>query len=294
MNAIDIFGVISGSVGIAGFLYSIYVEGRGRKEKLLLYGKTGAVPLAKASSSKDNYKLFVSFQREGGPEEKIPEANLRFVRIANLGKEPIRREDIAPANPVKLSVEGVRVLDISVVKTSRSVIRFSLEKITVGLSGGLAELTFDFLDHNDGALLCILTAGAGGKVSIKGDVIGMPEGIRRNDEVRSLRIVNSIGVLGAVLLLVGAFALAGSIVRKFAHGWDAILLFALPFIALYLPMFVVGIVASTIWPSKSLTFPQTLALPGWFTNNNWRGFSYSVRRPYFDVRRGEDEDDGQR
>jgi len=293
MNAIDIFGVVSGSVGIVGFLYSIYVDRRGKKVKLLLYRETGAVPLAKASPSDENYKLSIVFQREGEKEERISEAHVCFVRIANLGKEPIRREDIAPANPIKLCIEDVRVLDIAVVKTSRPVIRFSLVNVSVGPTAGFAEITFDFLDHNDGGVLRILTAGESGKVSIKGDVIGMPAGIRRNDEVRTLNVVNSIGCFGAALLQLAALALAISIVHKFARGWDALWLFALPFAALYFPMIIVGVVASTIWPSKAVSFPRRLALPGWFASNTRRGFAYSFRRPHIHVMRGEEEDDAE-
>lgn len=113
MDTLEAIGLIGGIASIAGFVYALYYARTTSRRKDLLYEVTPAVPLATALSPDDEYSLSIRYRRRGAAEEVIESAYLRFVRVANFGREPIRKVDIAPANPLRLEVKGARVLDIS-------------------------------------------------------------------------------------------------------------------------------------------------------------------------------------
>lgn len=276
MTTLEAIGLISGIASIAGFFYAIYYARVSRREKLLVYKPTGPIPLATAVSPEDHYQLSVLFQRPGGPEERIGSAHVRFVRIANLGKEPIRRIDIAPASPLKLVVDGVRVLDIAISSVSRSVIGLKLDDPRYTDDAAEVLLTFDFLDHEDGGVIRILTVGGRGEVTVIGDIVGMPDGIKRSDEVRSLGMLNKLGCGLGVCLQIAAIAMAPLAFRWITGSWSNVWLLALPFLALALPAIIVGLVASTLWPKDELAFPASLCLPEWGKGLIRKGRRYSA------------------
>jgi hypothetical protein len=100
MTVLEGVGLIGGVVSVAGLLCAIYYARKSRRVKMLVYDTSWSVPLATAQSPEDEYSLSVIFRRKGEAEERIANAHVRFLRFANLGKEPIRRSDIAPANPL--------------------------------------------------------------------------------------------------------------------------------------------------------------------------------------------------
>lgn len=264
MSTIEAIGVVGTLASIAGLIYAIYYARNSRRVKLLLYDTSWSVPLATARSPEEDYTLSVLFQRKGQGEERVSSAHVTFLRFANLGKEPIRGTDIAPTNPVRVTVKECRVLDISLAGASRSVANVSVSGVVLDKKESHADILFDFLDYQDGGVVKILTEGAIRKVALTGDIIGMPSGIRRCDEIRSLGILNKLGwALGAVFLI-SALAVSVLAFQWITGSWQNVWVLCLPFIALILPAVIIAIVASTIWPEQEVSLPQSLSLPKWF------------------------------
>lgn len=264
MNTLEAIGLIGGLASIAGLLYVIYYARKNRREKLLVYDTSSSVPLATAQSPEDDYELSVTFQRKGQEEERILSANVQFLRFANIGKEPIRRTDIAPANPLRINVDRGRTLDISLSGTSRSVTRVEVSNIKLGAEHSHADVTFDFLDFEDGGVIKILTEGGKAKLTLRGDIIGMPDGVRKSDEIRSLGFLNKIGYTLGGMFQLSALILAVFAYRWITGSWAHIWMLTLPFVALFLPAIIIAIIAATIWPDSEVSLPATLGLPRWF------------------------------
>jgi hypothetical protein len=263
MDVWNTIGLVGGIASIAGLVYAISYARQSRRVKLLVFDASIPVALATAVSPENDYKLSVSFQR-GSNEEKIKSAHVRFVRFANLGKEPIRREDIAPANPLAVVVEGVRTLDISIAGVSRAVNKVGLSELSLSETLSRVEIELDFLDYQDGAVLKILTEGGQGTTKLTGDIIGMPSGIKRFDDGRPFRFLNAIGCSLGVIMELAALGLMVYTFYWVTGAWKGVWLLLLPFVALFAPALIFIIVATTIWPDQGLSFPRALAVPEWF------------------------------
>ena len=264
MSTLQAIYLVAALASIGGFVFAISYARKSRRIRLLAYETLEPVALATAYSPEDDYKLAVTYQRKGLQEERLESVFTRFLRFANLGREPIRREDITRLNPLKIKIEGVRTLDIALASITRRVNNLAITNQSLSENSAYADITFDYLDYKDGALIKILTVGGEGTVILSGDIIGMPDGIKNIDEVSSESTLNKISPWFA-----GLFVLASLIVSVFSFywvtgSWDNVWLLALPFVALIIPTIIILIVASTIWPSGRPSFPRSLNLPDWF------------------------------
>lgn len=262
----EIVGLVGGVVGVVGIIYTIYYGRRGQKKKLMVYEVSKSIPLAQAFSPEGDYKLFVLFQRKGSIEEKIESVYTTFLKFANLGKESIRGGDIAPANPLKVAIEGVRILDIQLAGTTRGVNNVSLSNQVMENEQASAYVNFDFLDHRDGALIKILSVGNKGKISLEGDIIGMPEGINNIDQVRP-SLVRSRNMFKRAWMI--SLFVAGSILAGFICYWATgnprnIWLMFLPW-GVYIVLAIIFVMFDEIrvWLRGGLSFPRSLDLPRW-------------------------------
>lgn len=260
-----IVGLITGMASVAGLIYAVLLARKNRKIKLLAYDVTGIVPLARAVSPEKEYKLFVTYEQRGQPQEKLDSVYVRFLRFANFGKESIRRDDIAPVNPIQISIEGTRTLDIALSGITRPVNNVDLINQTLSKDSASANITFDYLDHEDGAVLKILTVGGGGTARLTGDIIGAPEGIKRVDEIssRSGRVLNKAGKFIAVIFFISAFSLSFFAFYWVTGAWTNVWLLVLPFLALIIPT-VILFATMILWDEMQPSIPHTLALPKWF------------------------------
>jgi hypothetical protein len=263
MGILDALGIVGGLASIAGLIYAIYIARKSQRVKLLIYDASPPVALASAVSPEDDYELAVIFRPKGGHEERIESVHVRFLRFANLGREPVRRDDIAPSNPLRVEVAGVRTLDISLTATSREVCRVELTKQTYAAENASAEIAFDFLDYRDGAVVKILTVGRKGSTALHGDIIGMPEGIRRVDQLRPKALLAKMGCALAASFELASVASVPFIFHWVTGAWTHVWLLILPFVALFAPAIIIAIIASTVWPEGNLSFPDNLELPGW-------------------------------
>lgn len=277
MNLIEAIGLVSGVASIAGFIYALYYARSSRRIKLLSYEVSPPVALATAVSPEDNYSLSVIFQRAGESEERIGSVYVRYLKMANLGREPIRGEDIAPANPLRVFSKGVRVLDISLTSVTREVNRLALQEEATSSDESSTKITFDFLDHMDGALLKILTVGGKGTIRLAGDIIGMPEGIKSAGDLRNFSLLDGLGCLLSALLELSALVMAGMVFYWVTGSWTKIWLLALPLVALIVPILIIALVGSTLWPESKPLFPKNLTAPRWFHRLQMRQYHHHHR-----------------
>lgn len=270
MSILEAIYIVAGLASVGGFVYALYYARKSRKMKSLIYETLSSVPLATAYSPEDDYNLAVTYQRKGFQEERFESVFTRFLRFANLGREPIRREDITRANPIRIKVEGVRTLDIALAGVTRTVNNVEITNQSLSENSASADLTFDYLDYKDGGLVKILTVTGEGTAILKGDVIGMPDGIKNVGETSSESRLSKIGKWLAGLFVASSFAISIISYYWVTGSWENVWLVVLPLIALIVPLIIVALVATTIWPSGRPSFPSSLSLPRWF---------YSLRLP---------------
>jgi hypothetical protein len=261
---LTILGVIGSVVGVLAF----FDARRNRRIKLLMYEQTAPFPLATTRGDDNDYELSIHYKRGDGGEEVIDAAFVTYLVFANFGKEPVRAQDIAASNPLRIEVEDTRVLDISLAGSHRDVNGIHLSSANLGDQTSSAEIKFDFLDYRDGGLIRVLSTGRAKKLSLRGDIIGMPDGMARSDQPRAQ------GPWGKMLfgfwLFTQALALAAVayVYKQVENSWDHVWVLVLPFAALVLPgVCVVGAVmlSDAIWPTRthSASYPQELSPPGW-------------------------------
>jgi hypothetical protein len=209
-------------------------------------------------SAKEFRPITITYTGTLGPEpiDVLHENHLIF---ANLGKQSIKRQDIAPKNPLKVVVEGCRVLDISIDAATREVIQASVGEYTSEAPGvTTAPVTFDYLDHQDGARIRVYSTGAPTKVALKGDIIEMPHGIGEVGLRQHRPFLDRIGRAAALLLCSGALVMAALVYRWITETWANVWLLAVPIVFFLASLTVIAIVAMTIWPEPQRKFPESL------------------------------------
>jgi hypothetical protein len=274
---LTVLGVIGSLVGIYGVYWAVVRE----RMKLFAYEVSRGLAVASTSRIGGDYQLSVHFKSKGGQEEKVEGAYLQFVRFANLGREAIRSEDNAPANPIRLVVSGARVLDIALVDQNREVNRVTLSAPKLLDSGGEANVSFDYLDHGDGALVRVLTAGEAKKIEIQGDVIDMPGGIVCTSPKESGDTAIRIAAFLFVVAEIFFFGLTGWVFYKATGTWSNLWLVPLPLLAFVIPLFGLFVLDESsskfrraYWRRR--TYPE-LTFPGNFPFGQWI-FDPSFRR----------------
>lgn len=264
LGIVAILGTVGTFVGIV--LTMIYAR-RSERQKMLVYETGSPLALASVLPARTEHRLSIVYQREGSPPENVTGAYLYFLRLANLGKEPIRREDLAPGDPPRLEVSDARVLDIALASISREVINLSLESLATTSAGAATRrISFDFLDHEDGAVIRILTDKPRARLRVLGTVIGMPQGILPINRIGPGKLLNALGCTLAVILQLSAIAGSLYLFHHATGGWSLLWVYLLPVGALLVPSMIVAIISATIWP-KGARWPRGLTLPEWFSHS---------------------------
>jgi len=267
---------VIGTIGtIVGLVLTIVYAHRADRRKALVYDVAPPLALATVLPERTEHRLSILYEREGYPPLNVKGAYLRFIQLGNLGKEPIRLEDIAHSDPLRLEVAKARVLDMAVSAVSRDVINFHVASFTETSDGQTNSLiSFDFLDSQDGAVIRVITDNPTARFGISGTIIGMPQGILQMDDLGQNKTLNAIGCSLAVLLQLSTIAGALFVFRTVTGSWSLLWVFLLPLAALFLPGSIVAIVISTIWPNGP-KWPKALNLPNWFVS------AYSARRDIY-------------
>jgi hypothetical protein len=258
---------ITGLVGTAVLgIYAIYDQRRNRRVKRLVYD-TFTVPLATAFRNDEGYKVSIQLERSGRDPQTFDAAYLTFVRFANFGREPIRKDDIAPANPLvveaKTGAPG-EILDISLSSSSRRVASVTVgETINLGQSAQ-TEVTFDFLDYHDGGIIRVLSSAQPTDVNFRGDIIGMRTGVIAADQPLSRRHKIMRWAMGILMIGIEAGAIAASVFafRWVTGSWTNGWLVFLPPIAFVLPLMLFLFVFMLL-DARGRSFPPELEYPKW-------------------------------
>lgn len=255
-----VFGTIASLVGI----YAFFDARRDRRVKMLGFSRVWPIPLATATSLERGYQLSIHYQAPGmTAAEEVEAAYASHLRFANFGKEPIRRDDIASASPLRVEVEGGRVLDISLASARRDVARITVGRPSIEDDRASAEITFDFLDYRDGAVVTILSTNPDIRARLLGDIIGMPGGIIDCDVPSARGFWSKLGVALVVAGEIAAFAGVAYVTKLVAGSWTDVWILALPIVAFFVPLFIALTVSETIWPSRPRKFPDGMAVPSW-------------------------------
>ena len=264
MSLNEALAIVGGIATAAGLWLAVYYGRReGRRRKSLAY-EAGRPPWPLASSaSLSEYHLSLSYTGEQGEPRQIEDAYAQALRFANFGHESIRRDDIAPANAIRIEVEDAEVLDAIIEAVTRDVTAIELGPPTTDGNVTSIPITFDYLDFHDGALVRLLTTARPTRLALVGDIIGMPEGVRTVREVSGRRAFwGPLGVALVVLFIASAFAAIALAGRVITDTWWSLALIPLPLVAIVVPVLIAILISETLWPKSTPSFPRALARAG--------------------------------
>lgn len=110
--------------------------------------------------------------------EKVDTLTVTRIAFWNRGMATIDRNDIAPADPLRItSIANSRLLDVKVVQVSGEPSRF---EAVLSDNGKAAYLRFDFLDHDHGAVVQVVHTGASGAdLTVAGTIKGAGAPVKR-------------------------------------------------------------------------------------------------------------------
>lgn len=277
---LTLFGVAGTIASIIGLLYAFIVARRSDRRKLLTYHVTPPLPIASVLPDKAGHRLSIIYEREGTEPLNVKGAYLRFVRICNFGKEPIRRDDIAASDPLRLEIEHARILDLAVADVSRKVINFQITPNQSNDGGATStQITFDFLDYLDGAGIRVLTDRPRTSIRLLGTIIGIPGGLPEIHDLQKNPILDTIGCGAAIILELIAIASGLYLYSILAGGLTSLWLSLIPVVALLLPIIVIALIGSTIWP-RGPQWPKALVLPHWFESASMHNREYFYEREF--------------
>ncbi len=264
LAVVEVLGTIGTFIGIV--LTIIYAR-RSDRRRLLVYDVGPPLALATVIPDRIDHRLSIVYEREGAEPENIRGAYIRFLRLGNLGREPIRKTDLAAADPLRINVSHARVLDMAVSSVSREVIKFDIGSLQKSESTESDEvevgISFDFFDYQDGAVIRILTDSLRMKATLLGSVVGMPQGILPIEAIGQNKILNYFGCALAVILQILAIAGALLIFRNVTGDLSSLWVLLLPIAAIFIPVIVVFIAYTLVWP-KGAKWPGKLSIPGWY------------------------------
>lgn len=249
----------------------IFLEWRKKQKKNLICNRLQSVAIASLIPETSQHRISILYERDGYDPVNIQGAYVRFVRIANVGRTPIRREDIAPIDPLKLVVRYGRVLDLSVEGVSRNTINFAVNTVIEEDEYSSTTLTFDFLDYMDGALIRVVTDDPESGLLIKGTIIGMPDGIKYQSDsnLGSSCIAMIFVILYMAMLFTWLALFSPRVPTNIDHSKVETSSWFTSLISIILLFGVPGII---LWLSQRFfngpSWNNELLVPSWFAKNN--------------------------
>ncbi len=176
VSAVSLGLALLGALGSFASLIGLFGLRRKQDSPDLVYEASPWIPLAVNAPLQRDYRLELRYTAPGAKRsELLSSAWANYLRFANTGTRPIRSQDVATANPLRIEASGGRVLDISLAIVTREVNGVRLDSPTRNRVGYTAALTFDFLDAGDGGVIRIV-ADKPLRLAVQGDIIGIPGG----------------------------------------------------------------------------------------------------------------------
>ena len=206
-------GIVATVVGIVAIVLTITLR-RTRKPRWAI--RTTVLIRDYTSELSD-----LEIRYSGHPVKNLSVSNVMFW---NAGKETIRAEDIAPANPIVIKAPtGTEILNVQELVVNNPSSRLTCHSTGARQS---VSLTFDFLDRGQGTVLQVIHTGTSSEdISVEGEVMGAGPPERRQKIGGKRQILRSLyqSVLFGVAFGVGAAILAAASVVVFwavKRGWS--------------------------------------------------------------------------
>ena len=262
MTLSNIISAVGGFASIVGLILLLWYARKSSSGKQIFYGVSEHVALASAFSTDVN--RFTVLYGPKGEQEEIQSAFLTEFRFANFGREPIRADDFVSRNPVKLLVEGCKVLDISMSGVAREVNGIRLKDVETEGDKASAEVLWDFLDHKDGARIRVLSDGRPRNLEMVGDIVGMPQGIQ-NIKIASASW-GQRGLLTLTLVLVlSSLCMWNAHLYKWVMGtWSHIWLLLTPLLTISLFFIISSVAMKLIIPERRGRWAPNLSFMPWY------------------------------
>ena len=262
MTLSNIISAVGGFASIVGLILLLWYARNSSSGKQIFYGVSENVPLASAFST--NVNRFTILYGPKGEQKEIESAFLTEFRFANFGRDPIRADDFVPRNPVKLLVEGCKVLDISMSGVAREVNGIRLKNVQTESDKASVEILWDFLDHKDGARIRILSDGKPRNLEMVGDIVGMTQGIQNIKVASASRGQRAIMSLTLVLVLLSLGAWNAYLYKWVTGTWLHLWLLLTPILTISLFFIISAVVMKLIIPERRGRWAPNLSFMPWY------------------------------
>ena len=260
-------GVIGLVLSVISLVYAGYVTRKSRREKRLAFEQLWPVPLAQVIAPESGHSLRILYEAPGTAPREVDRAVVHFLRFTNFGKVPIRQQDLAPGDPLRLEISGGAVLDVAVPSITRAVCQVSTRMVDTLDDITRVAVRFNFLDFMDGAIIQVITDSNETALSLKGSIIGMPEGIHRVKDDPQYQAITGWGCILPIALQLSLLGAVPFLYHRWTGSWEHAWYLLLPIVALAIPAILLLLVALVLPLRVEFKFPELLAPPTWYTRH---------------------------
>jgi hypothetical protein len=224
--------------------YALYLDQKNKREKDLVFNVIPPLTVASIFRKDTGYSITITYSTpDTGPQE-VSAVTVLFLRFMNRGRVAIRRSDLIPTDPLRIVLVGDKVLDISLASVVRSVNSISLGPLTRDNADASATIEFEFLDHLDGAVIQVVTAGSNIKAALRGTVVEMPQGIKRTPNTKRPIIMRFLWIVpGAIVISLGGVAFVN---YRITGNWQGGLLLLIGLLVEIAAVFLVGLIPVSV------------------------------------------------
>ena len=284
--AIGIFGTV---LSIASLIYAIMIAKRAREAKQLMFELLPPAPIAGTISKESGYSIRIVYETPSKSVKTVESVFVQYIRFTNFGDAPITKEDSAKADPFRLEVEGGRVLDITLANVTRDVCQISLGPTVQTKGKTVTNINFDFLDSRDGGLIQIVTEGEDAHASLRGTLVGMPQGIKQAKKERTAIVFPDLGCVIPIIIQIAALIAVPFVYRRLNGGLENAWLLLIPVAALVLPL-AVTLPFVFLLTSRRKGFPDRLNPPHWYESRLYLYSEPGFARRHIDRQRRNSDD----
>lgn len=211
-------GWVGSLIGLAGIAAAVVTYYLTRQRSRLAFRYAGERLLGLSS---DGLPTDITVQYRG---QQIPRLTRTLVVVWNAGERTILGTDVVPSDQLRLKVEDdSAILAATVLKSTRDVCQ-----LQVGLNASTPhqlDLSFDFLDSGDGAVIEVLHTSEKRIVNLRGTIRGLPNGLDNLGRIAAMRsgqrkfpFPGSPRRLGMIVSVVGILAIVAALLVP----WDSL------------------------------------------------------------------------
>ena len=203
MSGVEIFGLVSGIIGLLGTVFGVWTWAKGRRRRELTWSVEHNIILEGSKSKIPGLKIMFE-------DEEIPSLRSTVLTIKNTGNEDIVGEDILQPIQFSVGVEtdqllNVRLLNEDTIKPNKCVIK---------TEEGSTEFSFKYMSKKDYARIQILhTATGNPEIHFAEGTIIKDGRIVVTNEVKRVSN-NTINLFFTIGFLCGITGLLGIAIRK--------------------------------------------------------------------------------